>query len=387
MYHSYEWCATKHVERDHRADEQRRPRRAARSTSSCADRRASAFARGRDDERRRSPRRRARAPRAATRIAGASRHAATAAAIARTASAAGARARRARARAPTRSTRATRASARRCSASDGIAAVATAATIRRAGAGRRAVRGRTPGRATRSSPPRSGTSPPRSRCCSRRATRPARGSTSRATSNGAACMRSSGRPVCAIERERSDHLQLVDEDPRRGDARRLPCVEHEQHEVRRRRAGRPRARGRRNVRLRCRHESVAPEDDARIDVGVAPDEPAVDLASLARTHDRVETILRCVRDRHEHHVRPRALEHRLDVRRPADHTHAVQAAAAQARVVVDEADDAFARASRAARAAGCARCGRRRRSAPAAPRDGGRSRSCGRSRAPRTVRR
>ena len=85
------------------------------------------------------------------------------------------------------------------------------------------------------------------------------------------------------------------------------------------------------------------EHDARIEVDLAPDEPAVDPGVGAGVDDRVEAIARRVRDRHEHDVRlvPLRGAAASSCVPPSDR-HAVDAPAAQARVVVDEADDALA---------------------------------------------
>src|ERR1700749_1185304 len=81
------------------------------------------------------------------------------------------------------------------------------------------------------------------------------------------------------------------------------------------------------------------EDDAWIEVDLAVHEPAVDAGIGTGRDDRVEPFARRVRDRDEHDVRFGALEQAGDLGRAADDRDAVEAAAAQARVVVDEADD------------------------------------------------
>src|SRR5438132_4348505 len=79
-------------------------------------------------------------------------------------------------------------------------------------------------------------------------------------------------------------------------------------------------------------------DDERVEVELPPHEAAGYVRVLASADHGVETIARGLRDRDQDDVGPRPGEHALDVAQAAEHRHALHAAPAQARVVVDEAD-------------------------------------------------
>src|SRR6266511_1143402 len=59
------------------------------------------------------------------------------------------------------------------------------------------------------------------------------------------------------------------------------------------------------------------EDDAGIEVGLAPDEPARHLCERAGVNDEAEPLTRCVRNRHEDGGGPHAREDLLDLCEPA----------------------------------------------------------------------
>src|SRR5213592_4326110 len=64
------------------------------------------------------------------------------------------------------------------------------------------------------------------------------------------------------------------------------------------------------------------EDNARIEICLAPDEPARDLRLSAGVDDEREASARCVGDRHEHRVGMRAREDAIDLRRAAEDRNA-----------------------------------------------------------------
>ena len=97
------------------------------------------------------------------------------------------------------------------------------------------------------------------------------------------------------------------------------------------------------------------------DFDLAAHEAARYSSALARLQDCVESFLRRAGNRHEDGVRGQPADRPTDVVEPARDRDALDAAAAERRVIVDEADDALAVASRAARAAGSGRSVPRRR--------------------------
>ena len=117
-------------------------------------------------------------------------------------------------------------------------------------------------------------------------------------------------------------LELVGEDPGRLARPGLDAVEDEDDErerdQRERRRTRSRLVGGRAGAAGARAEAVVTprsfrrgaEDHARIEVDLAPDEPAGDLGRRAGVDDRVERLARRVRDRHEDDVGARALRAR-----------------------------------------------------------------------------
>jgi hypothetical protein len=84
------------------------------------------------------------------------------------------------------------------------------------------------------------------------------------------------------------------------------------------------------------------EHHARIEVDLAPNEPAVDAGVAAGVDDLVQALARRVGDRDEDDVRLEPLEKARQLVHAADHGRTVHAPAAQTRVVVDEPDHALA---------------------------------------------
>src|SRR6266536_3709363 len=85
------------------------------------------------------------------------------------------------------------------------------------------------------------------------------------------------------------------------------------------------------------------ERRARIEIGLALDEPARNVRLAARVDDEVESLVRRIRNRDEHDVRLCLGENARRFVGAAEHGYSLQAAAPQAWIVVDEADDALAR--------------------------------------------
>lgn len=88
---------------------------------------------------------------------------------------------------------------------------------------------------------------------------------------------------------------------------------------------------------------ACPHDDDRIEIALAPHEAAGYIGSLAAADDGVQPLAGRMRNRDEDDVRPYLAEHALDLVETAQHGNALHPAAAQAGVVVDEADNLFAR--------------------------------------------
>src|SRR5262249_31867264 len=85
------------------------------------------------------------------------------------------------------------------------------------------------------------------------------------------------------------------------------------------------------------------QDDDRVEIELAADEPAAHVDALAAGDDGVETTTRRLRERDQHDVRPRLREYLRDLVEAAEHRHALHAPPPQLRIVVDEADDVLAR--------------------------------------------
>src|SRR5919197_6160345 len=85
------------------------------------------------------------------------------------------------------------------------------------------------------------------------------------------------------------------------------------------------------------------EDGTRIEVGLAPHEPARHLCQRAGVDDEAEPLARGIRNRHEDGVGPRSREDLLDRFEASENRRSLQAPAREARVVVDETDNLLAR--------------------------------------------
>ena len=160
-------------------------------------------------------------------------------------------------------------------------------------------------------------------------------------------------------------LELVAEDRRRLPGRRLPEKQREQASAATGSASAARIAARkRSSAAAVAHSARGAEDDARVEVDLAPDEPAR-RRRRRRTPRRSRRGARAARpgsSRGRCRAACRASS-RGDLVRAAEHGHAVDPPAAEARVVVDEPEDALAGRLAQLAHAGCGRCGPRRRSA------------------------
>src|SRR5262245_53846485 len=77
------------------------------------------------------------------------------------------------------------------------------------------------------------------------------------------------------------------------------------------------------------------------ELDMSPNEPARDAGALGRAQDVLESLLRSSRDAHEDLVRAGARDRALRLVEMADHADPEDAASPDARVVVEEADDAL----------------------------------------------
>ena len=84
------------------------------------------------------------------------------------------------------------------------------------------------------------------------------------------------------------------------------------------------------------------ENDARVEVGLAPYEAAGDIGARAGGDDRVEPVTPRRRDRDEDRIGRGRADDAPDLEAPAVHPHALQALATKPWVVVHEADDELA---------------------------------------------
>src|ERR671923_2984005 len=85
------------------------------------------------------------------------------------------------------------------------------------------------------------------------------------------------------------------------------------------------------------------EGNARIEIGLSPDEPARHVGERAGIDHKAEPFVRRIGNRHEHGVGLRAREDRLDLGQVSQDRYALEPPAREATIVVGEADDLLAR--------------------------------------------
>src|SRR5437764_8511105 len=81
------------------------------------------------------------------------------------------------------------------------------------------------------------------------------------------------------------------------------------------------------------------QDDARIEVGLAADEPARHLRERAGIDHEPQPLTRSIGNGDEDRVRLDPAQNRFDLGRAAEHRNSLQTAARQTRIVVHESDD------------------------------------------------